>query len=219
MPENDLDINAEKESAESAPDAAEKDAESETERAGGGSSEETPEEPSGKDKKRFKEENRQLKEESRKLAAKSAELEGKLSKAEKELSETTDKYMRVCAEYDNFRKRSQKEREGIYADAYADALKEILPIFDNLERASQYTEPEKLTDGMNLIWKSAKDMLGKLGIDEFGAAGDKFDPLIHNAVMHVEDDEHGEDEIVDVFQKGYKKGDKVIRHAMVKVAN
>ena len=154
----------------------------------------------GCDKKQTK----QLKEENKKLTRENTEIRGKLDKAEKDLNETTDKYMRVCAEYDNFRKRSQKEREGIYADAYSDALKEVLPVIDNLERAAQYNETEKLAEGLGLI---------------FGAAGDKFDPQLHNAVMHVEDDEHGEDEIVDVFQKGYRKGDKIIRHAMVKVAN
>ena len=169
----------------------------------------------GNDKKQTK----QLKEENKKLTRENTEIRGKLDKAEKDLNETTDKYMRVCAEYDNFRKRSQKEREGIYADAYSDALKEVLPVIDNLERAAQYNEAEKLAEGLGLIFKSTKDMLSKLGVEEFGAAGDKFDPQLHNAVMHVEDDEHGEDEIVDVFQKGYRKGDKIIRHAMVKVAN
>ena len=169
----------------------------------------------GNDKKQTK----QLKEENKKLTRENTEIKGKLDKAEKDLNETTDKYMRVCAEYDNFRKRSQKEREGIYADAYSDALKEVLPVIDNLERAAQYNEAEKLAEGLGLILRSTKDMLSKLGVEEFGTAGDKFDPTLHNAVMHVEDDEHGEDEIVDVFQKGYKKGDKIIRHAMVKVAN
>ena len=171
---------------------------------------------SKKDKKR---EDKQLREENRKLTAKNKELGDSLEKAQKEHDELQDKYLRVCAEYDNFRKRTQKERDGIFTDAYSDALKEMLPIFDNLERAALYTEPDKLTEGLELIFKSAKEMLTKLGVEEFGAVGEKFDPNIHNAVMHVEDESVGEEEIIEVFQKGYKRGDKIIRHAMVKVAN
>ncbi|HIX92643.1 MAG TPA: nucleotide exchange factor GrpE [Firmicutes bacterium] len=171
---------------------------------------------SKKDKKR---EDKQLREENRKLTAKNKELGDSLEKAQKEHDELQDKYLRVCAEYDNFRKRTQKERDGIFTDAYSDALKEILPIFDNLERAALYTEPDKLTEGLELIFKSAKEMLTKLGVEEFGAVGEKFDPNIHNAVMHIEDESVGEEEIIEVFQKGYKRGDKIIRHAMVKVAN
>lgn len=171
---------------------------------------------SKKDKKR---EDKQLREENRKLTAKNKELGDSLEKAQKEHDELQDKYLRVCAEYDNFRKRTQKERDGIFTDAYSDALKEILPIFDNLERAALYTELDKLTEGLELIFKSAKEMLSKLGVEEFGAVGDKFDPNIHNAVMHIDDDSVGEDEIIEVFQKGYKRGEKIIRHAMVKVAN
>ena len=171
---------------------------------------------SKKDKKR---EDKQLRDEVRRLTAKNKELGDSLEKAQKEHDEIQDKYLRVCAEYDNFRKRTQKERDGIFTDAYSDALKEILPIFDNLERAALYTEPDKLTEGLELIFKSAKEMLTKLGVEEFGAVGEKFDPNIHNAVMHIEDESVGEEEIIEVFQKGYKRGDKIIRHAMVKVAN
>ena len=164
-------------------------------------------------------EEKQKNDENRQLNVKLKEATEALDKANAELKELNDKYLRVCAEYDNFRKRTTKERDGLYTDAYADALKELLPIIDNLERAAQYTEPEKLTDGIALIFKSASEMLTKLGIETFGAAGEKFDPNLHNAVMHVDDEEKGESEIVDVFQKGYKKGDRIIRHAMVKVAN
>lgn len=164
-------------------------------------------------------EEKQKNDENRQLNVKLKEATEALDKANAELKELNDKYLRVCAEYDNFRKRTTKERDGLYTDAYSDALKELLPIIDNLERAAQYTEPEKLTDGIALIFKSASEMLTKLGIETFGAAGEKFDPNLHNAVMHVDDEEKGESEIVDVFQKGYKKGDRIIRHAMVKVAN
>ena len=125
----------------------------------------------------------------------------------------------MMAEYDNFRKRSAKEREGIYADAYADALTSILPIIDNLERAVGFTEAEQVQKGVEMILKSAGDVLTKMGVEAFGAKGDTFDPNMHNAVMHIDDEEHKEGEIVEVFQKGYKKGDKIIRYAMVQTAN
>ncbi len=174
---------------------------------------------SKKDKKEASKEAKQLASENSALTAKLKEATEALEKAKAELADTNDKYLRVCAEYDNFRKRSAKERDGLYTDAYSDALKEVLPVIDNLERASQCTEPEKVADGLALIFKSAAEMLTKLGVETFGEAGEKFDPNIHNAVMHVEDEEKGENEITDVFQKGYKKGDRIIRHAMVKVAN
>ncbi len=170
---------------------------------------------SKKDKKEYK----QFSEENRKLTAKLKETEEALEKAKTELADTSDKYLRVCAEYDNFRKRSAKERDGLYSDAYSDALKEVLPVIDNLERAAQYTEPDKVSEGLSLIFKSAAEMLTKLGVETFGEVGEQFDPNIHNAVMHVEDEEKGENEIIDVFQKGYRKGNKIIRHAMVRVAN
>lgn len=176
-------------------------------------------ENSKKNKKDAAKESKQLSEENRKLTAELAAASEALEKTKAEFAEVNDKYLRVCAEYDNFRKRSAKEREGVYTDAYSDALKEVLPVIDNLERASQYTEPEKVSEGLALIFKAASEMLEKLGVETFGEAGEKFDPNIHNAVMHIEDEEKGENEIIDVFQKGYKKGEKIIRHAMVRVAN
>ncbi len=142
-----------------------------------------------------------------------------LEEKEAEINELNDKYLRLAAEYDNFRRRSAKEREGIYSDAYADAMAAIMPVIDNLERAAMYSDAEKVRAGLELTFKSFTDTLEKLGIKAFGEAGETFDPNIHNAVMHVEDEEKGEGEIVEVFQKGYAKGDKVIRYAMVKVAN
>ncbi len=184
-----------------------------------GSAESTANEPSKKEKKEAAKEAKQLGEENRKLTASLNEANEALENAKAELAELNDKYLRVCAEYDNFRKRSAKEREGVYTDAYSDALKEVLPVIDNLERASQYSEPDKVAEGLSLIFKSAAEMLTKLGVETFGEVGEQFDPNIHNAVMHIEDEEKGENEIIDVFQKGYKKGDKIIRHAMVRVAN
>ena len=130
-----------------------------------------------------------------------------------------DKYLRLCAEYDNFRKRSKAEREGVYADACADVIGALLPVYDNIERAAAYTDAdaEKLAEGIRLTVKSFDEALKKLGVTEIEAK--TFDPSLHNAVMHVEDETKGDGEIVEVFQKGYKKGDKVIRYAMVKSAN
>ena len=142
-----------------------------------------------------------------------------LEEKQAELDELNDRYLRMMAEYDNFRRRSAKEREGIYADAYADAMAAIMPVIDNLERAAMYSDAEKVRSGLELTFKSFADTLDKLGVKAFGEAGETFDPNLHNAVMHVEDEEKGEGEIVEVFQKGYVKGDKVIRYAMVKVAN
>ncbi len=153
---------------------------------------------------------------------KAKKYEAEIAKLEGELAEANDKYMRVCAEYDNFRKRSAKEREGVYADAYIDALTQILPILDNLERASQYSGDDSehpLAKGLELTLKSFKEAMEKMGVTEIEALGKTFDPNVHNAVMHVEDENYGENEIVEVFMKGYIRGDKVLRYSMVKVAN
>ena len=149
-----------------------------------------------------------------------------LAKAEEEckrlaeaLEAEKDKYLRLAAEYDNYRRRSQKEKEGIYADAVADTVKEILPLLDNLQRAAAFTEGDKVLEGLSLMARDTDSMLGKLGIEKFGKKGETFDAAWHNAVMHEENDDYGENEIVEVFQEGYRRGDKVIRFAVVKVAN
>lgn len=159
------------------------------------------------------------KKKSKKLEAKISELEAKLADADKTAAEQNDKYLRLMAEYDNFRKRSAKEKEGIYYDAYADALKSILPIIDNLERAVGVEGAEAVAKGLEMTLKGASEALEKMGVEAFGAEGDEFDPNMHNAMMMVDDENHKEGEIVTVFQKGYKKGDKIIRYAMVTVAN
>ena len=150
-----------------------------------------------------------------------AEANKKLEQAKQELATERDKYLRMLAEYDNFRRRTAKEKEGIYTDACADAVRELLPIVDTLERAVADIPPEKQDDpvakGVRMTLKAAADALRKLDVTEVETV--KFDPNLHNAVMHVEDDTRGEGEIVDVFQKGYRRGDKVIRFAMVRVAN
>ncbi|MBQ9782978.1 MAG: nucleotide exchange factor GrpE [Clostridia bacterium] len=167
---------------------------------------------SGKDKKKWK-----------KAEAELSELKKSLEKKDGELAELNDKYLRLCAEYDNFRKRSAKEREGIYADACADALEKILPVLDNLERAALYNTEEvaetPVGKGLELTLKSFAETLSQLGVHEIEALGKPFDPNLHNAVMHVDDESYGENEVIEVLMKGYAKGDKVLRYAMVKVAN
>lgn len=153
----------------------------------------------------------------KKMEAELADLQKQLEKAKAEADECNDKYMRMMAEYDNFRKRSAKEKEGIYSDAFADCIGNILPILDNLERAGKSDNLEGVKKGLELTAKAFDDALQKMGITEIETK--TFDPNLHNAVMHVEDESLGESEIVEVFQKGYAKGDKVIRYAMVKVAN
>lgn len=155
----------------------------------------------------------------KKAKAKIAALEKEIEELKKTNEETNDKYLRVSAEYQNFRVRSQKEKDGIYSDALADSVKELLPLLDNLERASQFTEADKVAEGLAMILKTVPEVLSKMKVETFGEKGEQFDPNVHNAVMHEENEEYGENEICDVFQKGYKVGEKIIRYAMVKVAN
>ena len=156
----------------------------------------------------------------KKAKAEVLKLKEALDAANAALEEEKKNRLYLAAEYDNFRRRSQKEKEGIYGDAITDAIKEILPLFDNLERAGQYSgDAEKVSEGLALIAKMSDEVLAKLGVERFGKAGEQFDANIHNAVMHEENDAFGENEITDVYQVGYRRGDKIIRFAMVKVAN
>jgi len=140
-------------------------------------------------------------------------------KLKEELDEVKDRLLRLTAEYDNYRKRTVKEKEGIYSDAYVDVLKEIIPIIDNLERAvAADGSIEDLKKGIEMTMKGCQDSFAKLGVQEIDTTGE-FDPNVHNAVMHIEDENLGKNAIAEVFQKGYKKDDKIIRHTMVKVAN
>ena len=140
-------------------------------------------------------------------------------KLQEELDSVKDKFLRLTAEYDNYRKRTAKEKEGIYTDAYVDVVKEIIPIIDNLERAmAAEGNIDDLKKGVEMTMKGCQDSFTKLGIEEIDASGE-FDPNFHNAVMHVEDENLGKNVVAEVFQKGYKKGEKIIRHTMVKVAN
>ena len=148
-----------------------------------------------------------------------ADLLAKINELEKLLSEKEDSYLRMAAEYENFRRRSREEKEGVYTEAVADTVSEILPIIDNLERAALYDDESKVKEGLVMIAKSAESVFEKLKVEPVGKIGETFDPNLHNAVLHAEDDERGEGEIVEVFQKGYKKGNKIIRFAMVKTVN
>ena len=139
----------------------------------------------------------------------------------KSLADEQDKYLRLAAEYDNYRKRSQKERETVYADVRSDTVEKFLPVYDNLERAlKQATTDEAYYKGVEMIMAQFKEIMANAGVTEIdAAAGTAFDPNIHNAVMHVEDEALGESVIAEEFQKGFKLGDKVLRCSVVKVAN
>lgn len=141
-------------------------------------------------------------------------------KAQQALAQEHDSYLRLAAEYDNYRKRSQKEKENAWATAKAETIKELLPVYDNLERAlKQETCDEAYAKGVQMTMTQLKTVLEKLGVEEIPAQGQPFDPNLHNAVMHMEDEAFGENIVAEVFQAGFKLGEKVIRHALVKVAN
>lgn len=144
------------------------------------------------------------------------QIQEKVAELEKAAAEQMDQYKRVLAEYDNFRKRSAKERETIHGDVTAQTVSEFLPVLDNLERAAAQ---EDASQGAQMIYKQFCEILTKLDVESCGAVGDPFDPNLHNAVMHVEDETQGENVIVEVLQKGYIRRGKLIRAAMVKSAN
>ena len=161
---------------------------------------------------------------SKKEKEKKNDEEKKAEQAEQAVSEAmaalNDKYLRLCAEYDNFRRRSQKEKDSLYGDVKADTLLKFLSVYDNLVRAlNTPTQDEAFRKGVEMTMNQFNTTMEKLGVTKIDSLGEKFDPALHNAVMHVEDEEKGENEIVEVFQEGFRLGDKVIRFAMVKVAN
>lgn len=162
----------------------------------------------------------QIEKEEAKLEEKEEEV-SQIDALKKELEEKNDQLLRLAAEYDNFRKRSQREKEGIYSDVKANVLGDVLPVLDNFERAAETSgdDIESFKKGFEMIFTQFSDVLKKHGVESFGEAGDSFDPNIHNAVMHVESEDFGENEVAQVFSKGYKIGDKVIRPATVRVAN
>ncbi len=170
--------------------------------------EETEQKPDRKDKKAQK----KLEGELLKLRYENEKLSGALA-------EEKDRALRIAAEYENFRRRSKAEHDNIYADAYIDAISQILPIIDNLERAETFGDSDEVKAGVVMILNSAKEALKKMGVEEIEALGLEFDPNFHNAVMHTEDESLGENVVSAVLLKGYKKGDRIIRYAMVQVAN
>ena len=180
------------------------------------------------DKKNKKDENIDIPETEETVETEQAEIEQEvidpakeqIEALEKELAEMKDRYLRVAAEYENYRRRSAKERESFYQDATAAAISAMLPVLDNLERAAaQPTEDEAFMKGVELTLKQFGECLEKLGVKEIPALGEQFDPNLHNAVMHVEQEGCDDNTIVEVFQKGFIMGDRVVRHAIVKVAN
>ena len=143
-------------------------------------------------------------------------------KLQAQLNEKNDQLLRMAAEYDNFRKRTQREKESLYSDCKVSVIKELLPVIDNFERCVVFNEGTSFEDyrkGVEMTYKQFGDMLKKLGIEAFGEVGEEFDPNLHNAVMHAQNEDLPENSISDVLMKGYKTGDKIIRAAMVAVAN
>ncbi len=153
------------------------------------------------------------------------EMQSEIDALKEDLNEANDVKLRLAAEYDNFRKRSRQEKDELYTKSIADVCALWLPVLDNLERALkamqgiEHEESKLAADGVTLVQKQAEDVMGKLKVTEIPALGETFDPALHEAVMHIEDEGKGTGEIVEVFLKGYKVGDKVLRHSVVKVAN
>ncbi len=149
------------------------------------------------------------------------EVQAELEKTQKELAALKDQYLRTRAEYDNFRKRTEREKAAIYGDGTSDAIKGMLPVADNLERALAQKEcsVEDLMKGVEMVQTQFLDSLKKLGVTPMGNVGEEFNPELHNAVSHIDDENLEINVISAVFQKGYMLGDKVVRHAMVQVAN
>lgn len=169
-----------------------------------------------KDKKNKKAEDEVIEQKVNEAAEASKEAE-----LQKQLDEKNDQLLRMAAEYDNFRKRSQREKEALYADCKASVINALLPVADNFDRifANPDGTLEDYKKGVEMTFKQFSDVFKNLGIESFGEVGEEFDPNFHNAVMHTEDDSVGENTITTVIVKGYKLGDKIIRPAMVAVAN
>ena len=146
--------------------------------------------------------------------------EDKAAGLQQKLDAEHEAHLRLAAEYDNFRKRTQKEKDASYANGKADAIAKLLPVYDNLARAlAQDTQDAAYKKGVEMTMTELERIFQALGVEVFGTAGDAFDPQLHNAVMHVEDENLGENVLAQVFQKGFRLGDRVIRFAMVQVAN
>ena len=167
-----------------------------------------------------KEVNKTEKDESKKNDSKEEKNKTKEVVPKQDYDELDDRYKRILAEFENFKKRSAKEREGLYNSILSDVIEVILPVVDNLENAAKVeTKDESYKQGVELVLKQFKDVLTSKGIEEIKAVGETFDPSLHEAVSSVQDDTKGEKEIVQEYRKGYKIGNRVIRHSMVVVAN
>ncbi len=142
-----------------------------------------------------------------------------LERLKKELEAAKDSYLRIAAEYENYRKRSAREKEAIFGDAMCTTVAMFLPVVDNLERALEHSDSQGLKEGLVLVMKQLSEILEKNGICEIDPTGECFDPELHNAIMHVEDETKGNSQVVEVIQKGYTACGRVVRHAAVKVAN
>lgn len=161
-----------------------------------------------------------LQKEIEELSSKLEEAEGKIAEAEKKSASDDEKYLRLCAEYDNYRKRTSKEKLEIFTDSTIKCVAEILPVLDNFERAFESEcADENFKNGMQMIYNQFSDALKKIGVKEMEALGAEFNPNLHNAIKQTEDENFGENTVCEIFQKGYMLNDKVIRHAVVAVAN
>ncbi len=192
--------------------------------------ENSPEQCEGEDNKSAENEADNKKEE-KEVSDKKGLFKNKNAKYEKEieelgqkLAEAQDRFQRTLAEFDNFRKRTMKEKASMYDDGVRDTIEKLLPLFDNLERAigsveGKIDENDPLFKGVKMTDKQLKEILASMGVEEIKALGEKFDPNLHAAVAHVDDENYGENEVIIDMLKGYKYKDKVIRHSMVKVAN
>lgn len=185
---------------------------------------ETAAEENAADKETASDEKKEESEKKGLFKNKNAKYEKEIEELGTKLAEAQDRFQRTLAEFDNFRKRTMKEKASMYDDGVRDTIEKLLPMFDNLERAissveGKVDENDPLLKGVKLTDKQLKEILAAMGVEEIKALGEKFDPNLHAAVAHVDDENYGENEVIYDMLKGYKYKDKVIRHSMVKVAN
>ena len=183
-------------------------------------------EKTSESKKTIEDKNKELNESKKTIEDKDKEL-NKLKKVIEDKDKELNDYIKLLrssrAEFDNYKKRTNKEKETTYDDGFGDAIKKILPIVDNFERAVECGPSDETNDsfyeGIKMVLKQTKDCFSSCGVEEISALNEKFDPNVHNAVMHIEDSNYGENEVIEVLQKGYKYKDRILRYSMVKVAN
>lgn len=186
--------------------------------------EETTENEAVENKEEAAEEKKETSDKKGLFKNKNAKYEKEIEELGQKLAEAQDRFQRTLAEFDNFRKRTMKEKASMYDDGARDTIEKLLPLFDNLERAISSVEgkvddEDPLLKGVKMTDKQLKEILASMGVEEIKALGEKFDPNLHAAVAHVDDENYGENEVIIDMLKGYKYKDKVIRHSMVKVAN